>query len=146
MPTFDRDDTFLARWLSGELSEEERTAFEQSEDYAAFKAIAETSTDLTTPNYDKDTGWAALDKLTPAKTPAKVRRLIPWRAIAASVAIVLLAGAGWLWSGQKSQSTQAGEQLFVELPDGSTSLLNGQSTLAYNARLWSWRRRVNLTG
>ncbi|MEM6770550.1 MAG: FecR domain-containing protein, partial [Bacteroidota bacterium] len=71
---------------------------------------------------------------------------VPWRAIAASVAIVLLAGAGWLWSGQQSLSTQAGEQLLVELPDGSTSLLNGLSTLAYNIRLWSWRRRVNLTG
>ncbi|MEM9527043.1 MAG: FecR domain-containing protein [Bacteroidota bacterium] len=146
MPVYDRDERFLARWLNGELTEAEREAFERSDDYKEFQAIAENAKDLAPSPYDKKAGWEALDKLTTQKPSAKVRRLIPWRAIAASVALVILGTVGWYWTGQRTITAATAQQELVNLPDGSQVVLNSKSTLAYNSRLWSWKRRLDLTG
>ncbi|MEL6668220.1 MAG: FecR domain-containing protein [Bacteroidota bacterium] len=145
MANFDRDDTFLARWLNGELTDAERADFEQSDDYEAYAAIAENAQDLSAKAYDKEAAWDELDKLTTGKSTAKVRKFKPWRA-AAAAALILLSAMAWYLTGNQTISTLAGQQELIALPDGSTALLNGQSTLQYNSRLWSWGRTLSLTG
>ena len=46
------DDTLLARWLSGELSEAERQEVESRPDFADFQRIAAAGSRLRVPNYD----------------------------------------------------------------------------------------------
>ncbi|MEM9931887.1 MAG: hypothetical protein AAF840_19015, partial [Bacteroidota bacterium] len=120
MPIYDRDDKFLARWLSGDLTEGEREAFEQSDAYKEFQAIAQESTSLAPEPYDKDAGWAKLDELTATKTPTKVRRLFPWRTIAAGIALVVFGAMAWYITGQQQVVAGVGQQASVTLPDGSS--------------------------
>ena len=47
------DNTFLARWISGELTPEELANFKTSEDYPLFEKINNTTQNLETPAYDK---------------------------------------------------------------------------------------------
>ncbi|MEM8585933.1 MAG: FecR domain-containing protein [Bacteroidota bacterium] len=145
MANFERDDTFLARWLDGELTEAERVAFEQSDDYETYVAIAEQARELTPKPYDKAAAWAKLDANTPAKREASVRKIGIWRAVAAA-AVLLISAPAWYWTGNQTVETLAGQQELVTLPDGSTVLLNAQSELSYNGRLWSWGRSLELKG
>lgn len=145
MANFERDDTFLARWLDGELTEAERVAFEQSDDYETYVAIAEQARELTPKPYDKAAAWAKLDANTPAKREVSVRKIGLWRAVAAA-AVLLISALAWYWTGNQTVETLAGQQELVTLPDGSTVLLNAQSELSYNGRLWSWGRSLELKG
>jgi transmembrane sensor len=148
MPIYDRDDRFLARWLNGELTEAERTAFEQSPEYADFKAIADRAGELKPPAYDQDAAWAELKHTVrgAARSAGRVRRLRRWRAVAAAVGLLVVAGAAWFWMGQTEVQTLAQEQQEILLPDGSTVVLNSQSSVAYNRHTWRWRRQIALRG
>lgn len=145
MPTFDQDDTFLARWLNNELTEAERAAFEQSAEYTEFKRIAVTAQELRTPEYDQATAWDKLQQSTSQST-AVIRSLRRWWAMAAAIALLLVAGTTWYWTGFVTISTLAQAQERIELPDGSVVTLNSQSNLTYNQRLWSWQREIELDG
>ena len=44
----------LAKWLAGELSEEELKSFQQTPEYATYLKIAEYSSQLKAPSFDAD--------------------------------------------------------------------------------------------
>ena len=48
------DDTFLARWLNGELTEEERKEFEKSEDYRELNRLLKGTEMLQSPSFEGD--------------------------------------------------------------------------------------------
>lgn len=147
MSTFDKDDTFLARWLNGELTDTERTAFEKSTEYENFRVIAEESKKVKAPAYQKEAAWQRLRKATVDQPKEQAtRRLFSWRAIAAVFALLLLAGGAWLRTGQTTINTLAQQKQEIHLPDGSTVVLNSLSTLKYNSRLWNWQRQIELEG
>ena len=52
MKPWEKDDTFLARWLSGELSEDEKRNFEASEESKEFADLVIASKALEIPKYD----------------------------------------------------------------------------------------------
>ncbi len=68
-----------------------------------------------------------------------------WYAVAASVAVLIMVGAGFWWYQQPLVYTTAfGEMRTVVLPDSSLVTLNGNSQVEYK-RSWS-NREVKLTG
>ena len=142
------EDTFLARWLSGDLSEAERQTFEASEEYRAYQKIAEASAELRSPEWQKAAGWEALEQQMNPKPKPQVRRRQLWP-YAVAAATVLLLIAFWFW-GSASQLTRVGaelaEQKQVALPDGSQVWLNAGSEIAYDATAFASSRQLNLRG
>ncbi|RXQ89008.1 DUF4974 domain-containing protein [Ancylomarina salipaludis] len=137
------DDTFLARWLNGELSVEEVKAFEQSEDYNYYKKIAETSALLEAPFFDKKKAFqAVLQNRMAVKSKSAFPYWSYW--LAASIAIIM--GGVFLFPSETTYKSQLGEQIAFNLPDGSSVKLNSMSDLSFNKKNWDRKRELNLNG
>lgn len=80
-------------------------------------------------------------------TPRPSLRLVTghWLKIAASLILLVLAGSLW-WAQPISHVAPIGEQLRVQLSDGSSVSLNSGSRLAYNRLFGSSNRRIRLRG
>jgi len=97
---------------------------------------------------------ARLNVLAPTPAPAATRRPVRWLSVAATVALLLLAGAAyWLRSthptsavAYRQQRTAAGQRARLVLADGSVVHLNGSSTLSYPATFEGKTREVQLRG
>ena len=140
----ERDDTILARWLANELSPEELAAFEKTDEFAEYQAIAKASSQFLKPDYDRD---GLFSKIIEAREKSKNNKVIRLKPIlfgltaAASVLILL----GILFS-SKTYTTGIGEQLVVNLPDGSKVNLNANSSLEHSRFFWTKNRNVDLDG
>lgn len=146
------NDTFLARWLNGELSEEELDKFKSHKDYKAYKKIADKSADFQMPSRDKEKGWASLSKAMQTKeqpiTNAKVRTLGNWWKYAVAASLVLfLAYWGVIRSDDLiNYQTIAGQQEIFTLPDGSTARLNSDSKISFDESDFQQERVLQLQG
>ena len=82
------DDTFLARWLNKELTEEEQIAFEKTPEFNEYTKSIGKMEQFKAPIFDTNKVFEGIQNKTQKK--AKVRKLIPnWvSAVAASVAII----------------------------------------------------------
>ncbi|MEP0265930.1 FecR family protein [Dokdonia sp.] len=145
MKNYETDDTFLGRWIAGELSEEERIAFEKSESYKQFDLINKESQLLEAPSIDTN---AALQKvkarLGKQEKKPKVVSIKRWYAIAATV--IILVGLGIFLQSSKTYTTGIGEKMTVTLADGSTVDLNANSTLSHKRFFWDSNKEVSLIG
>ena len=145
------DDTFLARWLAGELSEEELKLFETSEEFQKYHAIARAADQLTLPQYNVEEELLRLKKAIHKPKQATIFKLsgIAKYAVAATVLIAALVSAYYLLflpSGQVMYQTAYGEKQTISLPDGSEVILNASSTLSYASSGWEDNRTVQLEG
>ncbi|NAS12167.1 FecR family protein [Poritiphilus flavus] len=140
----ERDDTIMARWLAGELTESERKAFEASSEYAEYQRLEQGLTAFQKPDFDKEVLrgklWAAIEK----QQKTKVIRLKPWY-YAAGIAASILLIAGLFFS-QVSYSTVEGQKMSVVLPDGTEVALNAMSTLKHRRFFWTNNKEVDLKG
>lgn len=138
------DNTFLARWISGELSPEEHEAFKKSKDYPVYKKINEASQLLETPSYDKQ---ATYNKLLEQKdNQTKVVKLVPNWAYAAAASVIIAFGLFYALTLEKHYQTSYSEQLALALPDESVINLNANSELDYKSINWKDNRIVKLNG
>lgn len=143
MKKYETDESFLARWIANELSDDELTEFKKTDAYKDFNRINNTAQQFRGPKIDKE---AALRK-TKAKMQqnGKVRKLSfsVWYA-AASIALIL--GVFFSLNSTKTYTTTSGEQLAVVLPDGSSVKLNANSSLQHKRFFWNNNRKLNLQG
>ena len=140
----EKDDTIMARWLSGELTKEERAEFEASSEYAEYQRLANGLEAFQKPVFDKEAlrekVWDGIQN----QKSNKVIRLRPlYYTIAVAASLLLLFG---LFFSQVSYETNYGEKLTVELPDGTKVNLNSQSSLKHNRFFWNRNKTVDLVG
>jgi len=146
------DETLLARWLSGALSEAERAALEQHPDFPAFKRLVDAADRLALPDPDVQGMWDRFSQNIATQRKPKValrRTIISWVAAAAVLTGSILVALPFLQSAKEAPmlvQTAAGEQKTVTLPDGSTARLNAVSTIEIYKEGWSQKRRVHLDG
>ena len=144
---WEQDDTFLSKWLNGELSEEDRIAFESSEEGKDFLQLMNASTLIEPKKYETE---AELSKLL-SNLPNKVVKRAIWLqpnfrlAVAASVAIII-AVVYLFTTGPNTVKTGFGEQEIVMLPDGSEAKINTASSIAYDSDKWDEGRNIDLQG
>lgn len=141
------DDEFIGRWLEDQLTDEEYTIFEKTEMYQQYQQILETIDTAIVPNYDLSENFdATLSKIAQDEisSSGKIRKLIPWLSAAASIALLILGYTTFFRS--TSHETRMAEQKKMELPDGSTVVLNADSKLDYKSFNWNAHRKVNLQG
>lgn len=146
---YNYDDTFLARWVNNDLTQDELSEFKKSEDYDLYKKIIEKSSELSVQNFDQDKLLHKVKAKLATNNQAKskvvnLRKRIMY-AVAASVA-VLLGVFYFLNTGDTNYSTGFGEQMAVLLPDNSELTLNSKSTVSFNKKNWKNDRKVQLKG
>lgn len=145
------DDTILARWLSGDLTDAERTALEQHPDFPAFRKIADTAARLAPPDAETAQNWPSvkseIDKAVamPVSSQPTHRRWI-WYSAAAAVAAIVVSVWLLLPPSDLVVTTGIAEQKTVTLPDQSVVKLNAGSQLTVKRARWSESRHVTLSG
>ncbi|WP_298417934.1 FecR domain-containing protein [uncultured Kordia sp.] len=140
------DDTFLAKWLSGDISEEEKTRFETTTEYQDYIKIIEGTNQFEAPSFDKQSLLSKIkDKQDRKET--KRRRLVPSWMYAAAAVILLVVGFTYVFTAAgETFETGYGNQMTVALPDGSEAILNAKSSITFDKELWEDNRTVSLTG
>ncbi|HVD97902.1 MAG TPA: FecR domain-containing protein [Cytophagaceae bacterium] len=148
---YENDDTLLARWLSGELSEEEKKALEASGDLPLLEKIAGNTSRWSLPELKQN--YAQLQqKLENHKKEAKVIPLYQSKLvlrIAASV--LLLVGIFSVYqlffsADMVTYQCEAGQKMEIFLPDRTLVKLNGQSSISFDNNSWNKERKVALEG
>lgn len=152
MDTWEKDDTFLARWLSDDLTEEERSSFEASEAFKEFVQIRDESAQLALPEFDLEAG---LQELIAKKSMPEVRAKITpigsikrW-AVAAVILIAAMSSVIYFTVNQNTIlqiQTVAGSIETVKLPDGTEVILNSNSEISYDEETWLNNRTLALEG
>lgn len=144
-----KDSTFLARWISGELTPEELNDFNNSKDYQALNKINEASKLLETPSYNSEALFNSLKTKINTKQQDKaptVIKLIPTWVYGVAASIVLAFGLFYYLNTNKHFETSFSEQLAIVLPDDSKVQLNANSQLDFKSRNWDNNRVLNLNG
>lgn len=144
------DETLLARWLSGELTEEERRKVEEHPHFSDWQRLALAAGELQAPAYDEATNWQQIQakKDLAATTSRRRMSVIGWWPAAAAVLLLTLT-AFLLWpAGQQELlvMTNSGEQQQQQLPDASLVTLNAESSISYLPDNWTDNRVLELNG
>lgn len=149
MKPWETDDTFLARWMSGELAPEELRAFEESPDYAQFQHITGAMDDLSAPAYNENAALSKIkSRIADSKKPQG--KVIPMRSFyryaAAACAVLAIGIAAFFLLTDSTFELTADARQQVDLPDGSVIQVNEGSTIAYDTELWEQERTVRMDG
>jgi len=146
------NDTLLARWLSAELSDEERQALERHPDFPAFQRLVAATDRLALPGADIQAMWDKFSQNIEKQDKNKplARRFMMWWMLAAAASAALLIFA-WLFLPSAEEPWTVvdcgiGEHKTINLPDGSTVRLNAGSSLGILRKNWSRKRRLRLEG
>ncbi|MEM6769726.1 MAG: FecR family protein, partial [Bacteroidota bacterium] len=134
------DDTLLARWLSGELSDAELKALRERPDFADYERLATAGSRLRVPEYDAAAELAKLqqrqaqEKVALKQKKVVTRRLLqPVHYWSAAVAAVLLVVAWVIWpeSEQRIYASAGEPAKTTKLLDGSVVKLNAGSNFGF---------------
>lgn len=148
MEKYYQNETFLARWISGDLKPEELEEFKKSKDYSILKRINDASQRLESPNFDEQALFNKLKayKLKELKQEKKVVKLIPNWAFAVAASVIIAFGIFYYLNAESHFKTGFGEQLAVVMPDNSRAQLNSNSNLYFKDRNWDENRVLHLNG
>lgn len=141
------DDQFLSRWMNKQLTSEEEKQWKEHADYKHWQRIQSAIEKRALPQVDKEDAYAQLNTaLSNHRKRGKVRRLPLRISISIAASLVLLV-AFWLLLPAKQQwMTPIAGKDTIELPDGSTALLNADSRLSYSENIMGSKRKLQLEG
>lgn len=139
------DDTFLARWLNDDLSPKELLEFESTEEHKKYRKIIQKVDSLKPPTYNKKRMLSAIQES--IQNEKRTVPLFPKWGYGIAASIVALIGIFLFFDTNKTTfETGFGEQLTVNLPDGSEVILNSKSLISFNESEWSSYRQISLEG
>ncbi|WP_341834539.1 FecR domain-containing protein [Chitinophaga pollutisoli] len=140
----------LDKYLRNDCTPEEQQALESwLERYASPYREAAPPAPRLAAVYDSITARLQAEGEITGASQAPVRRLRWWKPAAAAAILIAAATTFFLTSRQPellTASAPAGENTFVELPDGSRVWLNARSSLRYPGNMGSGSRTVHLSG
>lgn len=144
------NDEQLHKWVNGNLTEEELEVFKLRPEYDSLVELYKNTEGLSAPNFDEEKMLAKILRLEKKKTsPEQGRRVFLSNWVKYGVAASVLLLAAWLFWSQSNTveyNLAAGERAEATLPDGSTFVLNAESSLTYNKKTWRTTRTLNLEG
>ena len=141
------NDTFLAQWLEGELSDIELKGLVSEADYRSFLKIRKGLEVYDGLEGSTDVSFTKIQEQI-SKKKGKVRNLNAntWL-IGIAASIVLFFGLfSILGTDSVTIETNYGEQKTIVLLDGSEVIINSKSTLTYDEDSWEDERTLNLKG
>ncbi|MFY0594436.1 FecR family protein [Roseivirga sp.] len=140
---------FIARWLSGDLSEEEKASVNETE-LQNLKTVLDDVDNWSLPKADTHESLKALKgQLVRPKPAAKVISFRPLLRYAATIALI---AAAWfiydttISDGMVNLKTGLAATLAHELPDGSDITLGAVTEVNYSEESWNEARTLDLDG
>ncbi len=139
------DETFLARWINKELTDEELKNFKSKKEYITYKRIISITNTFKAPKYDLE---KAFEKVKNVKNKQEVKTIKPKWYIGIAASVIILLGLFILLNNFNTDeySTDYGKKLAFELPDGSKVLLNSKSKITFDKKTWENNRTLKLDG
>lgn len=139
-------ETFLAKWLAGEITDEELKSLVNEQDFHAYlklRKALDINEKLDAPIEESFSRIKERRKDNRGKViPLNLKFAI---GIAASF-IAMFVVFNFFKSNQVVMETNFGEQKSVVLKDGSEVILNSKSTISYNQDNWGNNRTLTLSG
>jgi ferric-dicitrate binding protein FerR (iron transport regulator) len=142
---------FLQDWLDGKITPEKARALGRLAEYEALEKLDRALQAFRPVPTDAEPEYNRWQSRKPLAKPRGQQVLLPRLMPVLKMAAVLLLAVGvyfflFLHAPEISVSTSAGQRLQIELPDGSTAILNAQSAIAYVPKKWNDKREVKLEG
>ncbi|GAB5527163.1 MAG: FecR domain-containing protein [Roseivirga sp.] len=142
----------LARWLSGELSPEERQRLEAEGGLDDLRFALDDIERWKLPDMDVDRGLENVMDRAFREPPQKKAKQVFFQPLMRIAASLLLVAAAYfvinnlLTSGATTLTTGPGETLSHVLPDGSQVELDANSRLTYSQKDWDEERNLSMDG
>lgn len=141
----------IQKWLTGELSEEERKAFDALEEASFYKDIVEDASYFKASHFSEVNDFATFkDKyITEDVSETKVVQMQwyqPMLRIASVVVVAFGLYFAFLYNSDTQIDTAFAEKTTFTLPDASQVTLNAQSEVSYNSNDWDDKREIELKG
>jgi len=140
------DNSLLAEWLAGTISEANRKVLSETVDLDALSKKLALVDEFTVPDYDEAVLWEKI-KVKKNKPQKKVWQLLrPLLATAATIFGFMM--IWFFWSNEKLVELVAntGEKIEFMLPDSSTLYLNAGTKARYNPDNYLTERTIHLEG
>jgi ferric-dicitrate binding protein FerR (iron transport regulator) len=141
-------DEKLKAWLEDSLTQAEREAYEQTEEFQQLQRLFRATRRFQAPEFSTETAFHELRAKRTAAPVVSSRQawLFPLLRVAA-VLVLVAGGIGYLFY-QPSTELIAGksERTQFFLPDSTEVVLNAVTTLRYKHRSWNQEREVALEG
>lgn len=135
----------LAKWLAGEMSQQELAAFEKSPEFATYDRIKQHSARLQSPAFDQQ---AMYDRV--ISHQRKLPKVVPLYKTFLRVAAILIVALGLFFVAKNmlpvAESAANGQTNSFFLPDQSEVVLNAGSTIQYKKWGWDDNRTLDLDG
>ncbi len=152
-------DTMYARWLSGELTEQELASLRESGELEELEKMKASLEGLSLPAYNKDAAFDKLQHRNSSKNnvtgqesstiseSTKRRTLGIGRVLAIAATLLILVSAFFFFPDSSTQiSAPNGVEFSYDFQDGSSVKLNDGSSLSLKEKNWATSRSVSLTG
>lgn len=141
------DDELLNKWLNEDLTDAEKKAFSERDDFAFNQRIIEDAKRFKASEFSKTDSFETFKKAF-QKNP-KVKS-INWIKPLLQIASVFILGFTVYYTFLKNEIVEtnalAGEQITIDLPDTSVVTLNADSEISYDKASWATKRSLNLKG
>lgn len=140
-------DTLYARWLSGEIGEEELQSLQASGALEDLEAIIRATESMAMPGYDAEAAYQQFKKNKKPKQAKIFSLKMYWGlGLAASLAAAI-AAIFWITAGDIiTIKALHAENRSYTFSDGSSTVLNDGSSIMYDQNIWDKERALNLTG
>lgn len=136
----------LAKWLAGELSDEELKNFQNTKEYSTYVKIKQYSKELEVPPFDEKELYESILK----KKNRKGNVISLHKNWLFKIAAVLIIGLGVAFVMQnfivQTESAGNGKRTTFTLPDRSEVVLNSGSEIEYKKWNWDNNRKLELNG
>lgn len=141
-------DHLIQKWLSGEMTADEKKAFQEMEDASFLESIVEDAKAFKASEFSKVASFDDFKRTLPQKeTPVKK---LDWFRPVLKIAAVATIMFGIYYLIPKNnlvmEQTLAAEKTTIELPDASQVVLNADSKIEYDAKNWKENRSLKLQG
>ena len=141
------EDDLLKKWLNNDLTDAEKKAFSERNDYAINQEI------INKAQYFKASPFSKVDDFSTFKIAYEAKptvKRLNWIKPLLRIASVLVIGFAIYFAAFNSKvvetQTLASEQSTINLPDLSIVTLNAGSKITYNKDDWESKRTLNLEG
>lgn len=140
------EDTFLAQWLEGKISDDDLKAQVGLIDFNAYVKLKETLNLYEVAQPDTDKHFAAVKtKLAKSHEEKPLKKIRPYVYMAVAASLLLLFGLFGLFAFSNHAQSGFGQSKTLDLADGSRVKINAKSTLDYPA-LFKYNRELRLYG
>lgn len=141
------NEDFLAKWAAGDLTDQELKHLTSTDDSNLYKKILASSEKIVFSPYDVERELIKLNSKKEEQPKAKIRQFHILRYAVAAIMLIGIAFVYYLTLPDYTvHSTKRGQSLLVDLPDGSTVSLSGNTELKYLADSYSQNRLIKLNG